>query len=223
MIAVVFAFFLTVIHFYSKRISKIIEDHHINITSFSAGMFLTLLFVDFLPRISEGLEYGAPIYLVLTIGFIAFHLSEKYLYQHIQDKKTLLKDLAELHNFGFFIDHLMVGFVMFLAFELNSYANYLIFVPFVLHTVSSSMSLEHINRRIRTKTNKFLLSSSTFLGAIFGYFIKLEAFWYYTILAFFLGSLLYVSIRDMLPKGKKGNPLMFFIGFLITMAIISVV
>lgn len=223
MIAVVFAFFLTMIHFFSKRISKIIEEHHINITSFSAGMFITLLFVDFLPRISLGLEVGAPVYLVLTLGFIAFHLSEKYLYQHIKDKKVLLKDLAELHNFGFFIDHLMVGFVMFLAFELGSYANYLIVVPFVLHTVSSSMSLEHIHRRIKTKVNKFLLSCSTFIGALFGYMIKLEAFWYYTVLAFFLGSLLYISIRDMLPKGRKGNPLMFFIGFLITIGIISVI
>ena len=223
MIAVVLAFFLTIIHFFSKKISKIIEKHHINITSFSAGMFLTLIFIDFLPRSIVGLEYGAPVFLVLTLGFVLFHLSEKYLYQHIKDKKVLLKDLAELHNIGFFIDHLMVGFVLFLTFELISYTNYLIIVPFVLHTISSSMSLEHIHRRIKTKFNKFILSTSTFLGALFAYFIELETFWYYTIFSFFLGALLYISIRDMLPKGKKGNPLMFFIGFLLTIGIISLI
>lgn len=224
MIAIVIAFLLTVIHFFSKKISKIIESHHINITSFSAGMFITLIFLEFLPRMTLGLEYGAPVFLVLTFGFILFHLSEKYLYQHIKDKKILLKDLAELHNIGFFINHLMVGFVLVLVFELTkSYTNYLIIVPFLLHTISSSMSLEHIRRRIRTKFNKILLSTSTFLGALFAYLIELDFFWHYTLFAFFLGSLFYISIRDMLPHGKKGNPLMFLIGSLLTIGIFSVV
>lgn len=223
MIAVVLAFFLSIIHFFSKKISKIIERHHINITSFSSGMFLTLIFIDFLPRATVGMEYNAPVFLVLTLGFVMFHLSEKYLYQHIKDKKMLLKDLAELHNFGFFTYHLMVGFVLYLTFELSSYTNYLVFVPFVLHTVSSSMSLEHIHHKIKTKFNKFILNISTFLGALFAYLIKLETFWYYTLFSFLLGALLYISIRDMLPQGKKGNPLMFFIGFLITIGIISVI
>ncbi|MBL7100634.1 MAG: hypothetical protein ISS23_01625 [Nanoarchaeota archaeon] len=222
-IAILLAFFLTIVHFFSNKISRIIEEHHIHITSFSAAMFITLIFIDFLPRVSEGLEFGAPVFLVMTSGFVLFHLSEKYLYQHVKDKKVLLKDLAELHNIGFFIDHLMVGFVLFLTFELTSYTNYLIFIPFLLHTVSSSMSLEHIHKKIKTKFNKFLLSTSTLLGALLAFFIKLEAFWYYTFFSFFLGALLYVSIRDMLPKGKKGSPLMFLIGFLLTVGIISLI
>lgn len=223
MIAVVLAFLLTIVHFFSKRISKFIEYHHINITSFSAGMFLTLIFIEFLPRASVGIEYDAPVYLILTLGFVMFHVSEKYLYQHIKNKKLLLKDLAELHNVGFFINHLMVGFVLFLTFELASYANYLVFIPFLLHTVSSSMSLEHIHARTKTKFNKFILNNSTFLGALFAYFIKLEAFWYYTFFAFFLGAMIYISVRDMLPYGKKGNPLMFFIGFLLTIGILTLI
>ena len=221
MIAILFAFFLSMIHFFSRRISKVIEAHHINLTSFSAGMFLTLIFIDFFPRMISGLEYGVPVFLILTIGFVLFHLSEKYLYQHVKDKKVLLKDLAELHNFGFFIDHLMVGFVLFLAFELSSYTCYLVVVPFLLHTISSSMSLDHLHKKIKTKFNKFLLNSSTLFGAILAYFINLENYWYYTFFAFFLGALIYISIRDMLPKGKKGSPLMFFIGFLLTVAVIS--
>lgn len=221
MIAILFAFFLSMIHFFSRRISKVIEAHHINLTSFSAGMFLTLIFIDFFPRMIQGLEYGVPVFLVLTVGFVLFHLSEKYLYQHIKDKKVLLKDLAELHNFGFFIDHLMVGFVLFLAFELSSYTTYLVVVPFLLHTISSSMSLDHIHKKIKTKFNKFLLNSSTLLGAVLAYFVRLENYWYYAFFAFFLGALIYISIRDMLPKGKKGSPLMFFIGFLLTVAVLS--
>lgn len=222
-IPVLLSLILSILHFFSRSISKLIEKHHIHLTSFSAGMFLTLIFLDFLPRAVIGTENNAPVFLALTVGFVMYHLSEKYLYQHVKDKKILLEELAELHNVGFFIDHFMVGFILVLTFKLESYTNYLIFVPFVLHTVSSSMSLEHIRARIKTGVNRFTLSISTLIGALFASFVQLQNFWYYTMFAFFLGALLYISVRDMLPGGKKGNPLMFLIGFLLTIGIISLI
>ncbi|MDP2906857.1 MAG: hypothetical protein Q8O03_02855 [Nanoarchaeota archaeon] len=222
-IPVLLALILSILHFFSRSISKLIEKLHIHITSFSAGMFLTLIFLDFLPRAATGIEHDAPVFLALTVGFVIYHLSEKYLYQHVKNKKVLLEELAELHNVGFFIDHFMVGFILVLTFKLESYTSYLIFVPFVLHTVSSSMSLEHIRARIKTGVNRVTLSVSTLIGALFAHFINLDTFWYYTIFAFFLGSLLYISVRDMLPGGKKGNTLMFLIGFLLTIGIISLI
>ncbi len=222
-IPVLLALILSVLHFFSRSISKLIEKLHIHITSFSAGMFLTLIFLDFLPRAATGVEHNAPVFLALTVGFVMYHLSEKYLYQHVKNKKALLEELAELHNIGFFIDHFMVGFILVLTFKLESYTNYLIFAPFVLHTVSSSMSLEHIRARIKTGVNRFTLSISTLIGALFASFVQLQNFWYYTLFAFFLGALLYISVRDMLPGGKKGNTLMFLIGFLLTIGIISLI
>ncbi|MBM3199914.1 hypothetical protein FJZ53_03165 [Candidatus Woesearchaeota archaeon] len=223
MIALVFALLLTILHVFSRRISKIIEKHHINITSFSAGMFITLILIDLLPRMIDGLEYKAPVFLIMTIGFVGFHISEKYLYQHVRNKHLLLEELAELHNFGFFMNHLMIGFVLVLTFELRSVTSYLVIIPFVLHTISSSMSLEHIHEKMKTKFNKFVLNTSTFLGALFAYFAGLENFWYYTIFALSLGALMYISIRDMLPGGKKGNTLMFFFGFLLTLGIVAII
>jgi len=223
MIGIIFAFLLTLIHFFSKKISKKIEKYHINITSFSAGMFITLIFLHFLPSIIPGLEYKAPVFLALTIGFILFHLTEKYIYQHVKDKKILIRDIAELHTIGFFTYHLMIGFTLYLTLELNTYTNYLIIIPFVLHTISSSISLQKIHRVIKTGYNRFLLKNSTLIGAVLAAFIKLENFWYYTFLSFLLGSLLYISMRDMIPKGRKGSPSMFLIGFLTTLAILSVV
>jgi len=222
-IPIILSFVLSILHFFSRAISKLIEKHHIHLTSFSAGMFLTLIFIDFLPRAAKGLEHNAPVFLALTVGFVMYHLSEKYLYQHVKDKKLLLEELAELHNVGFFMDHFMLGFILVLTFKLESYTSYLVFIPFVLHTISSSMSLEHISARIKTGVNRFILSASTLLGALFASFVQLQNFWYYTSFAFFLGALLYISIRDMLPGGKKGNPLMFLIGFLLTVGIVALI
>jgi len=222
-IALVIALILTVVHSFSRKIAKVVKNHHININSFSAGMFITLIFIDFLPRVTLGLNYNVPVFLILTLGFILYHLSEKYLYQHVKNKKELIKDLAEMHNFGFFVNHLMVGFMLYLALGGSELTSYIILVPFILHTLSSSMSLDEIHRRIKTKANKFLLNCSTFLGALFAFFVKLETFWYYAFFAFFLGSLLYIAIRDMLPGGKKGNVFMFFLGFLATVSIFMLI
>ncbi len=221
MIAIVLAFFLSSLHFFSKKISKNIEKHHIKITSFSAGVLITLIFIDFLPKLSIGLTLDAPVFLFLTLGFIIFHISEKYIYQHIKDKKHMIKDLAILHNLGFFINHVMIGFALFLTMELKDHANYIIIIPFILHTIASSISLQHLHKKIKTKFNKILLNFSTLIGALIAFFLKLDSFWFYSLFSFSLGALLYVSMRDMLPKGKQGSLPMFLIGCLLTIVLIS--
>lgn len=219
MLPVLLAFILTVIHFFSKGISKRIEKHHIRIMSFSAGMLVTLIFVDLIPRVIVGINI-TPVYVFLLFGFVLFHLSEKYIYQHIKNRKVLMKDLAELHTLGFFLDHLMIGIILAFTFTLSTHIDFIIFIPFLLHTISSSISLEHITEKTKLKVNRFILSNSTLIGAIFATLLKPSEFWYYSIFAFLLGALLYISIRDMLPKGKKGDSMLFILGFMLTLILV---
>lgn len=219
MLPIILAFILTVIHFFSNKISKRIEKHHIQIMSFSAGMLVTLIFVDLIPRVVTGVD-TTPVYVFLLFGFVLVHLSEKYIYQHIKNRRILMKDLAELHTLGFFLDHLMIGIVLAFSFTLSTQLNFIIFIPFLLHTISSSMSLEHITEKMKLKVNKVILNSSTLLGALFAVFLKPTQFWYYSIFAFLLGALLYISIRDMLPQGKKGDSMLFIFGFILTLILV---
>ena len=49
-IALVLAFILSLVHFFSSKISDKIEKHHTRIISLSAGIFIALLFLDILPQ-----------------------------------------------------------------------------------------------------------------------------------------------------------------------------
>jgi zinc transporter ZupT len=216
------ALLLSILHLFSKRISKYIEKFHIGITSFSAGIFITIIFLSLLPELIKGVEY-TNIFLFMLIGFAVFHISEKYVYQHIKDKKKLMKDLAEIHMFGFYIDHFVIGFLLVLTFLAKGSLGFFVFIPFVLHTISSSFSLEHCDEKAKVKLSRILLSSSTLTGAIIASLLSFNQALFFILFAFSTGAIFYVVVRDMLPKGEGGNTFYFIIGALITLiAIIGV-
>ena len=219
-VPIILALILTLVHYSSQYISNLVEKFHSRILSFSAGLFISLIFVYLLPEVVRGAEF-VNIYLLLLVGFVLFHITEKFIYQHVKDKSRLMKDLAELHMVGFFIDHFIIGFILVLTFEFSTRLNFLIFMPFLLHTISSSISLEHINLQSKTIANKLFLGFSTFFGAIIATILDLSNFYFFSVYSIALGALLYVVVRDMIPKGQRGSPLFFLIGVLVTLITIS--
>jgi hypothetical protein len=115
----VLAFILFLVNFFSELYGEKLEKHHSKLLSFSSGIFITYIFLYIFPEFFIGKQHlGNPIFALLLIGFIVFHLAEKYLYQHIKNKDILLQDLGELHVAGFFIDHFVVGIALFLSIKI---------------------------------------------------------------------------------------------------------
>ncbi|MBI2662937.1 hypothetical protein HYX15_00195 [Candidatus Woesearchaeota archaeon] len=210
------ALVLTILHLFSRPISKYIDKSHIEITSFSAGIFITIIFLSFLPELVKGLD-TTNIFLFMLFGFIAFHISEKYVYQHIKNKKELMKDLAEIHLFGFYTNHFVIGFLLVLTFIAKGSLGMIVFIPFILHTISSSLSLEHCDNKAKLKFSKFLLASSTITGAIIASLLSPNEMLFYLLFAFSTGAVFYIVVRDMLPKGKAGSLNYFILGVLISL------
>ena len=207
---------MTIIHFYSEFFYKKIHKHHEELLSFSAGLFITLIFVFLLPEFFIGKEIlGNDIFVLLISGFVVFHLSEKYIYQHIKNKNRLMKDLAELHAIGFFIDHFVVGMALVFAFSSsNELLGIIVFFPLLLHTFASSLSLTHIDTYF--KNNQLVnlaLSTAPLIGIICAELLSPEKAIYHAVFSFILGGLLYVTIRDMLPHKEIGKPRFFLAGF----------
>jgi zinc transporter ZupT len=98
------------------------------------------------------------------------------------------------------------------TFEFTLAVGFIILIPFILHTISSSIAMEHIYEKIKSKTNKILLSGSTFIGALTAVALSVEESVQTLILAFALGMLLYIVSRDIIPKREKGSPALFVIG-----------
>jgi len=213
---------LSLTHYFSEVFSGKIEKFHEELISFSAGLFITQIFVFLMPEFFKGQQFiGNSIFLLMVLGFVIFHVSEKYIYQHVKNKDKMVKDLAEVHAIGFFVDHFVVGVTLVFAFQsANILLGFAIFFALLLHTLSSSISLTHIDNYFKQSTLvNVILSIAPILGVLFAWFLNTDKSSYYIVFSLVLGALLYVSIRDMLPYKKEGKPSYFVAGFFISLII----
>ncbi|MCK4326844.1 MAG: hypothetical protein KAW41_00020 [Candidatus Diapherotrites archaeon] len=227
MIPIVLAAVLTIVHFFSEKTANRVKEFHHEITSFSAGIFITYIMLEVLPELTMGVGFiGENVYLLLLLGFTAFHVAEKYVYQHVQNKKMLLKDLAHLHIAGFIADSFILGFalVMFFGIPLSGgKLGYLVFIPFLLHTLSSSISVRHIHEHFNSnKLEELVLSLSTVFGAVVATALELRAVAFYAVFSLVMGVLLYVVIRDLVPDGREGRPMYFLLGMALSLVLIAI-
>ncbi len=213
------AILLVAVHAVSKKFVKTIEKFHIQTISFSAGLFLGLIFLELLPETFAGTRFiGDAVFILMAAGFVLFHVGEKYLYQHVKNKDELLKDLSSVHAVGFFVDHFVVGIMVFLVFSYdNIFASFILFIPLLLHSFSSALSLNHLDKHFPRKSIAgFLMPLAPVFGVSFAAFLNLNPVFYFGLLAFAVGAMLYISIRDMLPRGESGKPFLFLLGALIS-------
>jgi hypothetical protein len=218
LIVIIASLLLSVIHYFSHVISKVMEIHHNDVLSFSGGLLVTMIFLVLIPEVVN-ISDSSIIFFYMLMGFIFFYLTEKYLYQHVKNKKHLLRDLKELHIIGFFVDHFILGFILVTVLKIEGPLSFLILLPIFLHTVSSSISLDHIHEEAKTHVNKIVLSSSTFLGALIALTLNIEEGLQALFLSFAIGMLIYIVNRDILPKEARGKPSLFILGVVIVVIV----
>lgn len=222
-IPIALAAILSVASFYSEHFVHIARKLQAEISSLSAGVFITLIILSLLPMLHQAVgTFGNALYIILLLGFLGFRLGEVYIYQHITNRHELMIELEEFHIFGFFIDHFVMGIMIMLLFLLETpKIMYLILIPFAIHIVASSLSLKHIKGKMEFgTTGEILLSLSPLIGTIGAIFFNMSAIVLYSIFAYVLGALFYLVIRDIVPKERESRPLWFISGMFITIIIL---
>lgn len=220
-IAIIFSALLGVAHYISDKIDIERTPHKMRMVSFTAGIFITYLFLNLFPHLYLDSEYLTRLALVFVLaGFSIFHVIEKYLYKHAS-KDRLRKDLREIHAIMFFIYHFVIGVILVSITATGFIQGALLFIPIFSFSVVSSISVKEIHNVVReNRAMKFLLSISTPLGASLAMLFPLPTILYYGLLGFIAGTLLYVIITESLPREKMGEPLFFVLGvFLYTILI----
>lgn len=176
-----------------------------------------------LPEIFKGTAFiGNSIFLFAFWGFIAFHIAEKYIFQHVEKSRQRTKDLIILRTTGFFINHFILGVALVLFFKFGqTVLGYISIIPILFHTVSSSLVIEHLHKRVReTDFGKLMSSGSILFGAIVGWLFNLPQVFYYAAFSFITGMLLYIIVRDTIPKERLGKPIYFLSGVILFLAIL---
>lgn len=219
-LSIVFAIFLSFVNFFAEMFSQKIEKHHTRLLSASSGILAAYIFLAFLPEALKAESMlGENVFVFMLLGFILFHVLEKFVYQHVKNKNKLMVDLSELHALGFVLDHFVVGMILFFAVNSEDIlTGAIIILPLFLHVISSSIALTHIHKFFEKNLLVMLaLSISPLLGTIFALFIR-DTFFYNTFFAMTIGTLLYVTIRDMNPQ--DGGEIRYFIFGAILSAVI---
>lgn len=222
MLALGMGLILAVVHYFSDRFELKDPALRDKTVSFVAGISITYIFLHLMPKVYEGISslYEA-LFLFILAGFACFHLIEKHIYQHSSKEKLHMK-LKEGHSAMFFLYHFAIGILLVQLLSISVVGGILFFIPVLFHTAVSSASLKGIHVSIRERILiKAVLSLSTLFGVILVYFFAVPPHVLYALLGFIMGSMLYVVIRDSMPRETGGKAVYFVMGIVVYAVIIG--
>ncbi|MDO8513012.1 MAG: ZIP family metal transporter [bacterium] len=191
--------------------------HRLNIIlGFTAGVIIGLVAFDILPEIFELVEQNhidimLPM-LAFVVGLLLLHIAEKALLihgsqegsykEHKHPSVGILSALALIaHSF---LDGVGIG----LGFQISPGVGVVIAIAVIGHDFADglntgSLMLASRNNRRKTLIMIFLDAIAPVLGALSTLLFKFSNPWLVLYLGFFAGSLLYISLGDVLPEAHS--------------------
>ncbi|MBI2134696.1 hypothetical protein HYU09_01785 [Candidatus Woesearchaeota archaeon] len=214
----ILALALSVIDFFTEGLFSKPSPNKMKFISFAAGVSISYIFLVMLPEIYIGsVNINRLLFLSILLGFGIFHIIEKYIRQNFTGPQ-LRKEHRFVHSATSFAYFFVVGFILVKITEVNIVDSALLSIPIALHIIIDSLP--------RRSTKKYHLrvlhASSAFLGALVASFIGIGAAGNAALLGFVGGGLLYMVVRESLPRDREGKPLYFITGLLLYTIVIMV-
>jgi len=192
---------------------------------FTAGVILGVIAFDILPEmfgiISDHNLSATPAMIALTVGFLLFHISEKYLLIHHAHEKQYGKNrhphvgiLSALALSGHsFLDGVGIG----LGFQVNAAVGIAVAIAVIGHDFAdglNTVSLMLNNKNSVARSFKFLLldAIAPVLGVLSTHLFQLSEPALVLYLGFFAGFLLYIGASNILPQAHEGKSSKLTIG-----------
>ncbi|MBI2176415.1 hypothetical protein HYU40_03665 [Candidatus Woesearchaeota archaeon] len=208
-----FPLLLGMAQFLSDRINIERSRFRQHLASFGAAIAITYLLLVLLPEAySSG--FTVPAYVPLLLGFVAIHLLEKFVYKKFSGRYSLHKLRTyhdELHAAIIFSYHFMLGAILMDLLAGDFRAGVLFVPPLLMFTTIGNWSVHH-HYVTQNHPLRLLLASSTLLGSlstlVFAYPASLQRLF----ISLVGGILLFIIVRESLPKEKEGKPALFVLG-----------
>lgn len=216
-LSIILSFIIGLGHYLSDRFCLTCSKYKTEIISFTAGVSITYIFLQLLPELYNGvIALNRFLFIFVLLGFVLFHLVEKYIYQNIPYNKVP-GDLKLTHSIGLTIYYIVVGIVLVKFINKNAIEGILFFIPVFLHAIISSLSSHGIHGLYgphyrNEKWTNLLQSSAAIIGVIIALNIAVSDQLSFALTGLVAGILSFIVVRDILPKDKKGKPLFFILG-----------
>ncbi len=202
------AFVLGIVDFVTEEMFRIPDGKKMRFISFAAGVSVSYLFLILLPEIYIGASSLNPLlFFPLLFGFAVFHLVEKYIRQR-NGTRSYTRLHGQVHLVTSFFYSLVVGFVLINLVERDVLQGILLFVPLTFHIAIDSLPKKMTKHYLQ----KAFFSSAPFIGALLGTIVETTEFMNISLLGIVGGALLYMVVRESLPREREGHPMYFLIG-----------
>jgi len=213
LISLIFSIILGFIHFLNEKIFFNTRKTKEVAMSFVGGVSVAYIFLFLLPELYNGVDHlNSWIFFMVLIGFSLVHFAEKYFYQHSHGNARLLRN-KEVHFLVLFIYYFLVGVILSTIVDKNIIEGILFFIPLIFYASVGKVSFSEVHYHLREQNFfRWLLALSSVLGVFFAPLILSSLSLYHSLLAFIIGSFLYISVVDFIPNKSKGNPFYFFVG-----------
>tara|TARA_Y100000310_G_scaffold334428_1_gene414176 strand:+ start:10126 stop:10836 length:711 start_codon:yes stop_codon:yes gene_type:complete len=215
---ILFSVVVSVIYYLSNKFKIRNKDAKLRIISFSAGVSITYLLLEFFPRFTEGaLGVHRMLFLAVLFGFTVHHIIEKEIYLH-HSKHGLIKMLSLEENVFSYIYHIVVGGVFVYLSRSSVIEGFLYFITIMSYTFVSTLP----TKPHESKFKSIILSSSTVVGAVLmTIFFDFVAEWTHLLLmGFAIGVLIFTVTRHHIPFGRHGRSDYFTLGLILYAALI---
>lgn len=221
--ALIFAIVLATVHFFSEKMNITNKLWHTRAISFVAGISVTYVFLSLLPETYQAFEkFDRVVFIFIVFGFTAVHITEKYLYKHLEKGKNLSHSLKEVHSIAFFIYYLLVGTVLVDLSQRGFVQMTLFFIPILFYGAVGLVSLDKIHKTvIQISPLRFALSISTIIGVLIADLLLKTGIIFDAIFASVIGVFIYVALIDFVPREKSGEPAFFVLGVIVYTILIA--
>jgi len=178
---------------------------------FSSGAVLAVALFDILPEV---FALGGPSYMpIAAIGFLAFFGLERYTAlhrsrEHLHTEKEHETELGTMSAAGLVLHSFLDGVAIGVGFQTSTQIGLLIALGIIAHDLSDGLNtvtvvLAHGNPLKHAVRWLIIDMIAPVLGASLTVFFHLNVAMLPWVLAFFVGSFLYIGASDLLPEARE--------------------
>lgn len=209
-----FALTLAIVHFLGEELDAATLVHQERITAFATGITVTYLFLELLPEHYKGVTVLSEFtFLFGLAGFSLIHVAERHIQTHHTSPETARKEYKELHTAFLFFYHVALGALLHILTTASLLTGTLFFLPVLLHTMVSSLSLTELHEAILDRaTVKAGVAASPLLGVAIAATGLITMPVFHAVLGTVTGMFLYTVIHDALPRQGGGHVAYYLLG-----------
>jgi len=218
LLPIMFSVVVSVVYYLSNKFKIKKKDSKLRIISFSAGVSITYLLLEFFPRFTEGaLGVHRLLFLSVLFGFTVHHIIEKEIYMH-HSRHGLVKMLSLEENVFSYVYHIVVGSVFVYLAKTSIVDGFLYFITILSYTFVSTLPTKPHSSWLRS----IVLSSSTVVGAIVMTVVYdfVPEWTHLLLMGFAIGVLIFTVTRHHIPFGRDGRADYFTLGLILYAALI---